>query len=137
MWWLNPLGIQRGVFQHTRLPLLDTTPLLDRTDVESQNSGIGGSRIAEIDVKDHGIEGCTATPEPQILVHVGRTDPQRCPSTRDPRVHNVSVAGPSSLYGRSSTPMLDLQNIASAGAADETAASSDGEEKLVIVLEDK
>ena len=47
------------------------------------------------------------------------------------------MAGPSSLYGRSSTPMLDLQNIASAGAADKAAASSDGEEKLVIVLGDE
>ena len=33
--------------------------------------------------------------------------------------------------------MFDLQNIASAGAADETATFSDGEEKLVIVLEDE
>jgi hypothetical protein len=33
--------------------------------------------------------------------------------------------------------MLDLQNIASAGAADDTAISFDGEEKLVIVLGDE
>ena len=117
--------------------ILDTTPLFDRTDAESQDSGIGGSGSAEIDIKDHGVEGCSAARGPHPLAHNGGTDSQRRPSSRDPRVRKVSIAGPSSLYGRSSTPMLDPQNIASSGAIDSTTGSSDGEEKLVIFLGDE
>ena len=43
------------------------------------------------------------------------------------------VAGPSRLYGGSSTPMVDLQNIASTGAT----TDSDGDDKLVIELGDE
>ena len=106
-------------------PILDTTPLFDGTDVESQDSGIGGSRSEEIDIKDHGVEGCAAVRRPHS------------PISRDPRIRKVSVAGPSSLYGRTSTPMIDPQNIASTGATNDASVSSDGEEKLVIVLGDE
>ena len=105
--------------------ILDTTPLFDGTDVESQDSGMGGSRSEEIDIKNHGIEGCAPADRPRTL------------SARDPRIRKVSVAGPSRLYGRSSTPMIDLQNIASTGATTDASASSDGEEKLVIELGDE
>ena len=102
-------------------PILDTTPLFDGTDVESQDGGIGGSRSEEIDIKNHGIKGCAPADRPRTL------------SARDPRIRKVLVAGPSRLYGRSSTPMIDLQNIASTGAT----TDSDGEEKLVIELGDE
>ena len=69
--WVEPpcggstLYAYNGEYSNTPVfPILDTTPLLYRTDVKSQDSGIGGSRIAEIDIKDHGIKGCAATPEP-------------------------------------------------------------------------
>ena len=105
--------------------ILDTTPLFDGTDVESQDSGIGGSRREEIDLKDHGIEGCAAVRPPHT------------PSSRDPRIRKVSVAGPSSLYGRTSTPMIDPQNIASTEATNDASVSSDEEEKLIICLGDE
>ena len=106
-------------------PIMDKTPLFDGTDLESQDSGIEGSRGEEIDIKDHGIEGCAPAERPRTL------------STRDPRMRNVSVAGPSRLYGRSSTPMIDLQSIASVEATIDASASSDGEERLVIELGDE
>ena len=102
-------------------PILDAAPLYDKTDVESQDSGIGGLRGEEIDIKDHGIEGCAPTDRPRTL------------SSRDPRRRKVTVAGPSRLYDRSSTPMIDLQNIASTGAT----TDSDGDERLVIELGDE
>ena len=105
--------------------ILDTTPLFDGTDVESQDSGIGGSRREEIDLKDHGIEGCAAVRPPHT------------PSSRDPRIRKVSVAGPSRLYGRTSTPMIDPQNIASTEATNDASVSSDEEEKLIICLGDE
>ena len=91
----------------------------------------------EIDIKDHGTKGCAAAPEPQIPVRNKRTCPPRGRSTRDPRTRHVSMAGPSSLYGRAGTPMADLQNIAHAGATEEASIPSDGEEKLGIVLGDE
>ena len=106
-------------------PILDTTPLFDGTDVESQDSGIGGSRREEINLKDHGIKDCAAVKPPHT------------PSSRDPRRRKLSVAGPSSLYGRTSTPMIDPQNIASTEATNDASVSSDGEMKLVIVLGDE
>ena len=118
-------------------PILDTTTLLDRTDAESQDSGFEGTRNMEIDIKDHGIEGCSAAPEPRIPVRNGRTGSPRGLSTRDPRTRHVSLAGPTSLYGKARTPMADLQNIAQNGATDEASLPSDGEEKLVIVLENE
>ena len=105
--------------------ILDTTPLVNGTDVESQDSGIGGSRREEIDLKDHGIEGCAAVRPPHT------------PSSRDPRRRKVSVAGPSRLYGRTSTPMIDPQNIASTEATNDASVSSDEEEKLIICLGDE
>ena len=102
-------------------PILDATPLYDRTDMESQDSGIGGSRAEKIDIEEHGIEGCAPADRPRTL------------SSRDPRRRKVTVAGPSRLYGGSSTPMIDLQNIASTGAT----TGSDGDKKLVIELGDE
>ena len=142
--WMEPPSGSITLYAYGReyataagFPILDTTPLPDRTDTESQESGIGGTRNTELDIKDHGIKGCSATPEPQIPARNGRMGPPRCLSTRDPRASHVSVANPSSLYSRSGTPMVDLQNIAHTGAADKSATSSDGEEKLVILLGDE
>ena len=118
-------------------PILDTTPLLDRTDAESQDSGFEGTRKMEIDIKDHGIEGCSAAPEPRIPVRNERLGSPRGLSTRNPRARHLSVADPSSLYGRAGTPMVDLQNIAHTDANEEASIPSDGEEKLVIVLGDE
>ena len=103
--------------------ILDTTPLLDGTDVESQDSGIGGARSEEIDIKEHGAEGCTAPKPPDN------------PTPRDPRTRRVAVAGPSSLYGITSTPMIDPENIASIETIDDIFASSDDEDRLTICLE--
>ena len=117
--------------------ILDTSPLWDRTDAESQDSGFDGTRNMEIDIKEHGIEGCSATPEPRIPVGNERTGQPRSLSTRDPRARHVSMADPSSLYGRAGTPMVDLQNIALTDPTEEASIPSDGEDKLVIVLGDE
>ena len=116
--------VRRAVPLNARLHYPGHNPLFDGTDVESQDSGIGGSRREEIDLKDHGIEGCAAVRPPHT------------PSSRDPRIRKVSVAGPSRLYGRTSTPMIDPQNIASTEATNNASVSSDEEEKLVICLGD-
>ena len=115
----------------------DTAPLWDRTDAESQDSGFDGTRNMEIDIKEHGIEGCSATPEPRAPVGNERTDQPRSLITRDPRARQVSVAGPSRLYGRAGTPMINPQNIALTDPAEEASIPSDGEDKLVIVLGDE
>ena len=91
--------------------------------MESQDSGIGGARSEEIDVKEHGAEGCTAPKPPHN------------PTPRDPRTRRVAVAGPSSLYGIISTPMIDPENIASIETIDDFFASSDDEDRLTICLE--
>ena len=117
--------------------ILDTTPLLDRTDAESQDSGFEGTRNMEIDIKEHGTEGCSAAPEPRIPVRNERTGRPRSLSTRDPRARHVSMADPSRLYGRATTPMVDLQNIALTDPTEEASIPSDGEDKLVIVLGDE
>ena len=116
---------------------LDTAPLLDRTDAESQDSGFDGTRNMEIDIKEYGIEGCSAIPEPRIPVCNERTGQSRSLSTRDPRARHVSMADPSRLYGRAGTPMVDLQNIALTDPTEEASIPSDGEDKLVIVLGDE
>ena len=102
-------------------PILDAAPLYDRTDVESQDSGIEGSRAEEINIKEHGVEGCAPKDRPSNI------------SSRDPKRRRVMIAGPSRLYGGSSTPMIDPQNIANTGPA----SDSDGDDKLVIVLGDE
>ena len=91
----------------------------------------------EIDTKEHGIEGCSTAPEPQTPARNGMAGSPRGLSTRDPRTRHVSLAGPTSLYSIAGTPMADLQNIAQTGATNEASLPSDGEEKLVIVLEDE
>ena len=111
--------------------------ILDRTDAESQDSGFDGTRNMEIDIKEHGIEGCSAIPEPRIPVCNERTGQPRSLSTRDPRARHVSMADPSRLYGRAGTPMVDLQNIALTDPTEEASIPSDGEDKLVIVLGDE
>ena len=111
-----------GQYPHTPgYPILDTTPLSVRTDAESQDSGIEGSRAEEINIKEHSVEGCAPKDRPSNI------------SSRDPRRRGVTIAGPSRLYGGSSTPMIDPQNIANTGAA----SNSDGDDKLVIVLGDE
>ena len=141
--WMGPptggitLYAYGGEYATPGFQILDTTPLLDRTDAESQDSGFEGTRNMEINIKDHGTKGCAAAPEPRIPVRNERTGPPRGLSTRDPRARHVSMADPSSLYGRAGTPMVDLQNIAHTGATDEASIPSDGEEKLVIVLGDE
>ena len=102
--------------------ILDTTLLLDGTDAESQDSGIGGARSEEINVKKHGAEGCMPPKPPGN------------PTPRDPRTRRVVVAGPSSLYGMTSTPMIDPENIASI-TIDKFFPSSDDEDRLTICLE--
>ena len=91
----------------------------------------------EIEIKEHGIEGCSATPEPRAPAGNERTDQLRSLSTRDHGPRQVSVAGPSRLYGRAGTPMIDPQNIALTDPAKEVSIPSDGEDKLVIVLGDE
>ena len=102
-------------------PILDATPLYDRTEVESQDSGIGGSRSEEIDIKDHGIEGCAPADRPRNF------------SSRYPRRRKGTVKEPSRLYDRPSTPMIDPQNIANTGANND----SEDEGRLVIELGDE
>ena len=126
-----------GEYTVPGLQILDTAPLWDRTDAESQDSGFDGTRNMEIDIKEHGIEGFSATPEPRIPVGNERTGQPRSLSTRDPRACQVSMAGPSRLYGRAGTPMIDLQNIALTDPTEEASIPSDGEDKLVIVLRDE
>ena len=71
--------------------------------------------------------------------------PPRRLSTRDPRTRHVSLASPTSLYGRAETPTADPQNIAQGCSDDlfrgllteEVSLPSDGEDKLVIDVEDK
>ena len=120
----NPTEPYAYVGQYAYTPdylILDMTPLYDRTDVESQDSGIEGSRAKEIDIKEHSIEGCAPKDRPRTI------------SSRDPRRRRVMIAGPSRLYGGSSTAMINLQDIANTGAT----TDSDGDDKLVIELGDE
>ena len=56
---LNAYG---GEYATPGFQILDTTPLLDRTDAESQDSGFEGTMNMEIDIKDHGTKGvCRGT----------------------------------------------------------------------------
>ena len=75
--------------------------------------------------------------------HPGR--PPRRLSTRDPWTRHVSLASPISLYGRAETPMADPQNIAQGCpdplfrdlAKEEVSLPSDGEDRLIIDVEDE
>ena len=126
-------------------PILDTAPLLDRTDAESQDSGFGCARPAEINIKEHVVEGFSTAPDVQNPArNITEGTPGR-PSTRDPRTRHVSVASPLSLYGRAETPMADQQNIAQSRpdglfqgrSNEEVSLPSDDEDRLVINVEDE
>ena len=98
--------------------ILDTALLLDRTDAESQDSGFGCVRTTDMDIKEHGVEGCSTAPDPQTPGRNNTAGPPRRLSTRDPRTRHVSLASPTSLYGRAETPMANPQNI-SQGCSDD------------------
>ena len=126
-------------------PILDMAPLLDRTDAESQDSGFGCARPAEINIKEHVVEGFSTAPDVQNPArNITEGTPGR-PSTRDPRTRHVSVASPLSLYGRAETPMADQQNIAQSRpdglfqgrSNEEVSLPSDDEDRLVINVEDE
>ena len=78
--WVEPLPgsslpyAYAGEYSTSGFPILDTTPLFDGTDMESQDSGIGGSGSAEIDMKGYGVKGCSAARGPHPLAHSGGTD---------------------------------------------------------------
>ena len=125
--------------------ILDTALLLDRADAESQDSGFGCVRTTDMDIKEHGVEGCSKAPDLRLPGQNNTAGPPRRLSTRDPRTRHVSLASPTSLYGRAETPMADLQNIAQGHSdglfqglsTEEVSLPSDGEDKLVIDDEDE
>ena len=126
-------------------PILDMAPLLDSTDAELQDSGFGCARPAEIDIKEHGVEGCATAPDAQNPARNTTEGTQGRLSTRDPRTRYVSVASPLSLYRKPEAPMADQQNIAQSRpdglfhglSTEEVSLPSDDEDRLVINVEDE
>ena len=98
-----------------------------------------------MDIKEHGVEGCSKAPNLRLPGQNNTAGPPRRLSTRDPRRRQVSLASPTSLYGRAETPMADPQNIAQRCsdalfrdlATEEASLPSDGEDRLIIDLEDE
>ena len=128
--------------------ILDTAPLYDRADVESQDSGFGYARATEIDIKEHCIdqtEECSTTLDLHLPSQGDTARPPRRLSARDPRLRQGSLASPASLYGRAETPMADPQNIAQGCSealfrdhgTDDISLPSDGEDRLIIDVEDE
>ena len=108
----------------TTAPQEATHHVLSDTGAESQDSGLG---YAELEVKEHPIEGGTATLQ----------ETRRKISPRDPRRHSVTLASPSSLYGMDTPPVPDSPNVAPSTqriyhATDSPMEESDGEPPLVI-----
>ena len=134
-----------GKAPHTRNKNVDTALLLDRADTESQDSGFGCVRTTEMDIKEHGVKGCSMAPDLHLPGQNNTAGPPRRLSTRDPRTRQVSLASPTSLYGRAETPMADPQNIAQGCsddlfrdlATEEVSLPSDEEDRLVIDVEDE
>ena len=90
--WLEPptggvtLYAYAGEYRTSRgFPILDTALLLDRTDKESQDSGFGCVRPTDMDIKEHGVEGCSTAPDPQPPGRNITASPPRRLITRDPR----------------------------------------------------
>ena len=129
--------------------ILDTAPLYDRADVESQDSGFGYTTATEIDIKEHLIDQ-TEELLTTLGLHLPDQDSTARPpprlSGRDPRLRRVALASPASLYGRAETPMADPQNIAQRCSdahlfrdlsTDDISLPSEGEDWLVIDVEDE
>ena len=98
-----------------------------------------------MDIKEHGVKGCSMAPDLHLPGQNNTAGPPRRLSTRDPRTRQVSLASPTSLYGRAETPMADPQNIAQGCsddlfrdlATEEVSLPSDEEDRLVINVEDE
>ena len=128
--------------------ILDTSPLYNTVNVESQDSGFGYAGVTEIDIKEHCIDQIEDFLTIQGLHLPNPTKTARPPPKsggRDPRLRQVSLASPTSLYGRAETPMADPQNIAQGCSeahlfrgllTEDVSLPSEGEDRLVINVDD-
>ena len=120
--WSEPLRDSVTLYSYnsedqgpSEFAILDAFALYDSGDVESQDSWFEYASTTEIDIKEHHIE---PTEEPSSTHGLPFIQPPRAEATQarfrssDPRLHHVSLASPASLYGRTTTPMADPQNIA-------------------------
>ena len=129
--------------------ILDTSSLYDRVDIESQDSGFKYASVTEIDIKEHGIDQAEGFPTTHgrhlpDLAKTARPPPKS--GGRDPRLRQVSLASPTSLYGRAETPMADPQNIAQGCSetqllrdllTEDVSLPLEGEDRLVIDVDDE
>ena len=104
----------------TTAPQEDGHHILSDAGTESQDSGLG---YAELEIKEHPIEGRMAPP--------GETN------SRDPRRRSVTLASPSTLYGKDTPPVPNSSNVAkstprTSRATDFLLEDVDGEPPLVI-----
>ena len=129
--------------------ILDASSLFDGVNIESQDSGFEYASVTEIDIKEHCIDQAEDSPTMHRLhfpdpAKTGRPPPKS--SGRDPRLRQVSLASPTSLYGRAETPMADPQNIAQ-GCSEahpfrdhlrkDVSFPSDREDRLVIDVDNE
>ena len=79
-----------------------THQLLNDARAESQDSGLGYTSVAEVEVKEHPIDGEGAPPQESC----------RKISSRDPRQRSVTIASPSTLYGTTTSSMSNPLKVA-------------------------
>ena len=82
--------------------------------MESQDSGFGYARASEIDIKEHRIDQTEGVPTVlglRLPGQAGTAGPPPKSVGGDPKLRQVYVASPASLYGTAETPMPDPQNI--------------------------
>ena len=95
--------------------------------MEYQDGGLGYTSVAEVEVKEHPIDGERATPQ----------ESRRKIISRDPRRQSDTLASPSTLYGTTTSPMDNPLNVAQPAQGDSHTThtlmeESDGEPSLVI-----
>ena len=113
--------------------------------MESQDSGFGYARASKIDIKEHFIDQTEGVPTIlglRLPDQAGTAGPPPKSGGGDPKLRQVSVASPASLYGMAETPLPDPQNIQGCSdshlfrilSTDDVSLPSDG---LVINVEDE